>query len=72
MKANVVHVNMAIDVADLLLNVGQAAKYLHVARSTFYKLAKSDSTFPKVMYLSSNMPRYRKNELDAWLNARKK
>lgn len=64
--------DVTLTVTDLMFNVAQAAEYLHVARSTFYRLARKDKTFPKVMYLSDTMPRYRKSELDAWLNSRKK
>lgn len=65
-------IRMGIDVTDLLFNVRQSAEYLHVARTTFYRLARDDKSFPKAIYLSKTMPRYRKNELDAWLNLRKK
>lgn len=63
--------DITLNVTDLIFNVAQAAEYLHVARSTFYRLRTTDKTFPKVMYLSDTMPRYRKSELDAWLNSRK-
>jgi predicted DNA-binding transcriptional regulator AlpA len=52
------------------LRAKDAAKYLGVGRTTFYKWSKRDD-FPKPIKMSEITILYKKNELDEWMEKRR-
>ena len=53
-----------------LLKPSDVAALLGVARSTFYKLADNDPTFPKPLRLLPRCPRWREADVRAWLESK--
>ncbi|ARM02102.1 hypothetical protein BOC59_20610 [Burkholderia pseudomallei] len=49
----------------------KAAAYVGVGYSTLFELRKKDPTFPVPVRLSSNRVVYLRDELDAWLDAKR-
>lgn len=47
-----------------------AFKYLGISKSMFYKLLKTDPTFPKGLALTKDKKIYDKLDLDNWLKSR--
>lgn len=47
-----------------------AYKYLGISKSTFYKVLKEDSSFPKGLLLTGSKKVYDKLDLDNWLKSR--
>lgn len=49
----------------------QAAEYIGLSYPTFWRLAKTDPDFPKPFKLSTNSSAVMREDLDAWLEARR-
>ena len=54
--------------ATFLLNVREVAAKLGITRGTVYKILDRDPTFPRPIYPGIKSPRWRVDELDAWLD----
>ena len=52
------------------MRLQQAAEFLKIDRSTLYRLAERDPTFPRKTKLSERICFYRKSDLEAWLKSR--
>ena len=48
----------------------QAAAYLGFSRRKLYDLAEKDSSFPRKIVFSARCVGWRRESLDAWLNAK--
>ena len=53
-----------------LLTAREAAARLTISRPTLYVKLKNDPTFPRPLYVAKGAPRWRVDEIDAWLNQR--
>ena len=51
-----------------LLTAREAAARLTISRPTLYNKLKNDPTFPRPIYVAKSAPRWRVDELDAWLD----
>ncbi len=47
-----------------------ARKRAGISKTTEWRLARSDPTFPKIVRISAGLTGYREDEFDAWLEAR--
>ena len=63
----------AIDPRTIIANTGskgltvkEAAEYLGIGKTSFYKLVRSDLTFPDPVEISPGIERYLESSLDAW------
>ena len=54
-----------------VLRPTQAAAYIGLSLPTFWRLARQDETFPKPFRLGENSTAVMRDDLDAWLQARK-
>jgi predicted DNA-binding transcriptional regulator AlpA len=54
---------------DPLLTRQEAARHLNMAVRTFTKLVAADG--PEAIWLTPDLPRWRRSELDTWANGRK-
>lgn len=54
-----------------VLRPKQGAAYLNIGIATFWRLAKHDPTFPPVFKMSDNASAVMREELDAWLAAKR-
>lgn len=52
------------------LNATGAFNYLGISKALFYRLIKTDSTFPKGMEITKGKKIYDKRSLDKWLIAK--
>ena len=52
---------------EALLSADQVGALFNVHRSTVFRLAREDATFPRPLKLSRNTPRWRATELNAWI-----
>ena len=57
--------------ADTMLNATAAAKALGVARSTLYEICKIDSSFPRPILLPTGGRRFKRSEIEAWIESRR-
>ena len=64
------HVEVEALPVEALLSADQVGSALSVHRSTVFRMAREDDSFPKPLKLSRNTPRWRATELNAWLAAR--
>lgn len=57
---------------QLLLDAAQVADMLSLNKKTFYHLMKTEAmeTFPKPIKFGERLSRWRKEEVEAWVNAR--
>ena len=57
---------------QLLLDAAQVADMLSLNKKTFYHLVKTEAmeTFPKPIKFGERLSRWRKEEVEAWVNAR--
>lgn len=51
---------------DVLATIDEAAERLRVHRSTIYRLAQTDPTFPSFLYVRPRCPRIKVSDLDRW------
>jgi predicted DNA-binding transcriptional regulator AlpA len=51
---------------NMLATIDEAAERLRVHRSTIYRLAKDDPTFPNILYIRPRCPRIKVVDLDRW------
>ena len=51
-----------------LLNIRDVADRLRVQRGTIYRLLSRDATFPKPVYIAPKVPRWRSDELAAYID----
>lgn len=54
-----------------LLSPKQAAALLGLARASIYKIAARDPDFPRPIHVTPRAVRFRRDELDAWIEAQK-
>lgn len=56
----------------LLLDAAQVAEMLSLNKKTFYHLVKTEAmeTFPKPIKFGERLSRWRKEEVEAWVNAK--
>lgn len=56
----------------LLLDAAQVAEMLSLNKKTFYHLLKTEAmeTFPKPIKFGERLSRWRKEEVEAWVNAK--
>lgn len=57
---------------QLLLDAAQVAEMLSLNKKTFYHLLKTEAmeTFPKPIKFGERLSRWRKEEVEAWVNAK--
>jgi hypothetical protein len=55
-----------VTVMDVLATINEAAERLRVHRSTIYRLAHTDPTFPSLLYIRPRCPRIKVTDLDRW------
>jgi len=57
---------------QLLLDAAQVAEMLSLNKKTFYHLLKTEAmeTFPKPIQFSERLNRWKKEEVEAWVNER--
>jgi hypothetical protein len=53
-------------VRGVLVTIQEAAERLRVHRSTIYRLAHTDPTFPPLLYIRPRCPRIKVTDLDRW------
>lgn len=58
-------------VTAAVLRPKQAAAYIGVSLPTFWRYAKEEPDFPHPFKLGANASAVMKDELDAWLNAKR-
>lgn len=54
-----------------LLSPKQAAALLGLARASIYKIAARDPNFPRAIKVTPRAVRYRRDEIEAWIESRK-
>lgn len=64
------HVEVEALPVEALLSADQVGALFSVHRSTVFRMAREDDSFPKPLKLSRNTPRWRATELNAWLAER--
>ena len=52
---------------SILLKFSEVAVRLNCTRQTVYKLVSTDPTFPRPIRLTPKCPRFRADEIEAWL-----
>lgn len=55
-----------------LLRVNQICKKLSISRPTFYRIKKSDKSFPKPIALTVGVNVFNELEIDNWVNEKSK
>jgi len=58
--------NDTLGVSGRFVSAGEAAIFLGVSRSTFFRLRRNDPTFPKPAQFSSGVMRFRLGDLITW------
>lgn len=53
-----------------LLKYTEVADRLRVTRATVYQIIARDPTFPRPFHVTPHAPRFRKEEVEAWLEQR--
>lgn len=53
-----------------LMTVSEVAKFLGLSRAYVYRLRKANPDFPQPIYLTPKAPRFRREEIEAWIDAR--
>ena len=51
----------------LLLNVPEVCRRIGLSRPSIYRLLETDPTFPKPTYPARRAPRWRSDEIAAWI-----
>ena len=54
----------------MLLTVKDVTARLSVARPTIYKILNRDPTFPRPIYIANRVPRWREEDIQAWIDAK--
>jgi predicted DNA-binding transcriptional regulator AlpA len=60
------------ETTDRLLTPSDLCEELSISRATLYRILGRDAAFPDPIYLSPRLPRWRRTDLDRWLNARRR
>lgn len=60
------------NVDPAVLRPKQGAEYIGVSLPTFWRFAKTDPDFPQPFKLGANASAVMRDELDAWLKAKRK
>lgn len=55
----------------MLITITQAAKRLGWHKTTVWRKASSDSSFPTIVYIGPKSPRINSDELDRWISRSK-
>lgn len=71
MTEAIAETNPATDVPPAALRVKQGAPYIGVSIPTFWRFAKTDPAFPKPIKIGGNTTVFMRDELDAWLKAKR-
>lgn len=56
---------------DRLLTARDVCEELAISRATLYRLRRRDPTFPDPFYLGPRLVRWRKPDLDRWVDSRR-
>ena len=54
-------------VEDELLNTAELIDYIKVSRRTLFRIIERDNTMPRCFTISGKSKRWRKSEIDQWL-----